>query len=397
MIEIDKIAILTPTYVDHFCYIDKLLASYDKYVMDKKCVKFYFVVSEDETHSLFNIIKKYNIVDYEILRVEDLFSKHELVADSKKALSLYDKYTYQSFKKICAFFEIKERAVLILDSESMFIKQVNVCDLARDYFKSPYILYSDTSKRNKSADFFQALVETHAKLLDIPNFWFLEQVNWFFDKEIILDIVKNFGGCQKINKRVVEIARNYPSCDRHLFEGLLYYGYIYKNNEKYGYKVIDVDFVLGKYLNGNKKEYDDLFFRKFKGQAGKIEFAMNLLNRKNYRKISDMYSSIGEKIIRCESSSFKNYWLQEYIINHCDVKILACSQNHLFGINRGGVWRNLIINERRVNKYIHNINNCFGFFRTILISIYSLFAIILLYIFAPIKYFVFILYKWIKY
>ena len=214
-------AILTPTYFGHLQFIKKYLESVDKYVLDKENVKLYIVISLQDKEAFSQIHQQFKNLNIHVVYFDFLLIKNGINIPEKDLLAKFDKFTYQTLKKLYAILTIPEDICLIVDSESMFISPVRVADLFEQFSKKKPLIYSDISKRSRCAPFFSKLVNTHSKLLDIPKFWFLEHVNWFFEKHIIQDLVNELGSPYEIALKANKLKEQYSSCDLHVFEGLL--------------------------------------------------------------------------------------------------------------------------------------------------------------------------------
>lgn len=388
-------AILTPTYIGHFQFIEPYLKSFDTYVTDKINVKQYFIINEDESLEFEKIIKKYPDIKIEVLYFEDLLKKFGINYTPSQLYEKFDKFTYQTLKKLYGILHIPEQECLIIDSESMFIKETRVHDLFEQNRSRKTIFFTKLSNRQSTADFFYKLVKTHSRILEISDIWFLEHVNWFFEKKIIEDIIRHIGSPIDIALKTYKIGVSIKDCDRHLFEGLLYYGWIYKNKEKYNdYTICDIDEELKANLsNEDLAEYDRHFYKKFKGQAGRIEFALSLLNNHNINAFIGIYKRNNIQILRCETSTIQTYLFQKELIDILDIKILSCSQNHCFGLNSKNTLKSLILNDAKLFKHWNNLRQTREFFKCFIYQLSEIFIILLLVLQIPFNMFMYLFVK----
>ncbi len=74
-----KYAIITPTYLNHFIYIDKYLKSFCKFVEDKKDIPIVFTISKTENSKFQKIIEKYKSeINIIVLFFEDLLKENNV-------------------------------------------------------------------------------------------------------------------------------------------------------------------------------------------------------------------------------------------------------------------------------------------------------------------------------
>lgn len=136
-------AIIIPTYINHFHYIENLLKSINTFVLDIKEFDICFILSSKEEKKLFDKTfskyrKKLSIFTYNI---EDILSSYGISISSENLLKDIGKYSYQTIKKLYGIFYLQYNQAYIMDSESLFICQVNVNSLFEDYFRNPFVLY----------------------------------------------------------------------------------------------------------------------------------------------------------------------------------------------------------------------------------------------------------------
>lgn len=383
--------IITPTYIDHFHFIKTYLRSFDKYVIDKLNTKQYFVINKNEDNEFRKVIAGYDDIKIEVLYFEDLLEKNNVKFTPHQLFEKFDKFTYQTLKKLYAILHIPEQECLIIDSESMFINDTIVQELFEKNQLKKSIFFTKLNKRQATADFFYKLVKTHSNILQTPDIWFLEHVNWFFEKRVIEDIVTHLGSPIDIAMNAYNIGLKNKECDIHLFEGLLYYGWIYKNKERYkDYQLCDIDDQLSLLLNERALlKYDRLFYKKFKGQAGRIEFALSLLDNTNIKAFVELYRCNNIQILRCESSTIQTYFYQKNLIDDLGIRILACSQNHCFGLNSEKKIKKLVINDVRIIKHWNNLNLTKYFFKAFANQLIEIVVILLLILKIPFNLFIY--------
>ena len=178
-----KRCIITPTYGPHFKYIKKYLKSFDMYVEDKD-FPIYFIINLAEKEEFEKIISDYPSLNINILYFDDLLKAYNIPYKAHILLYKYDKYCYQTMKKIYAMLYLNMDQYLMVDSESMWIKKTNMNKLFDDYFSAPHFGYSKFSTRKIKKTFQQILLDNINYILKEDNDkWFLETFSWFIDKK----------------------------------------------------------------------------------------------------------------------------------------------------------------------------------------------------------------------
>lgn len=353
-----KYAIITPTYKKHFQFIPKYLESFDKFVEDKK-IPIFFTISQTENNEFQKIIKNYKEnLNIHILFIEDLFKKNQVFLSPDEYLKQFGRYTFQTAKKFYSMLHIDAEKFLILDCESMWIKTTNMAQLFDDYFKRPFFVTSEIEDENRKDEFFNLMLDNIVYLLGCRKKWYLEHFMWYYDKQILKNMFTEYGDLSSFIEKLRKQNADQKDIDSKtgIFEIVLYYAYLDMNKEKYGYKEINADELLKKYLNKNLLEnYKYNFYKNFIGGCGIIERCLMLLSEGNTELLANMFKSIGLNIIRCDQSNIENFKLQKRFLGIVQPNILAASQDHIFGINSNS---NIIkISNRFLPKLEKHIRN----------------------------------------
>lgn len=336
-----KYAIVTPTYINHFRYIDNYLKSFVKFVEDKN-IPIYFTISKSEENSFEKIISKYkNILNINILFIDNLFVENNIKETPNEYLNKYGRFTFQTAKKFYSMLHINAEKFLILDSESMWIRKTNMSKIFSDYFAKPFIAVSDIDNVTRQNQAFNTMLNNIYEILNIPpsNKWFIEHFMWYYDKNILLDMFKTHGSLANMLETLV--SKNYNlQIDKDIkfgiFEIVLYYAYLYNNAQKYGYLVLNLNDVMKKYMTNREiQNYYNHFINELHGCCGLLEHTLILINEHNYKKFISIFSDLNFNIIRCDKSDLKNYDIQNKFINSIQPNILAASQEHAFGLDNG--------------------------------------------------------------
>lgn len=339
-------AILTPTYKPHFCFIEKYLESFDKFVEDKDEIVIYFVISKLELKDFCSVINKYfKKINIRLIYFESLLNNYGIKEDDKQLMRNYGRFSFQTLKKFLAIKEIKEEQVLILDSESVWCNPTKMSNLFDEYFRKPTIFFSSL---NNNSVFKNKINSNINYILDENNNdWFIETFAWFYDKKIVDDMFHDIGG---IYDNVIK-TRNFERLKFGekigVFEIELYYSYIKKNNKKYNYNFINIEDLLSNRLSPyNFTQLREISSSLYNGETGFAEHIGLLLTKRNLLEISKVYKDI--PIVRMETFSIKQFIKQFIFIKASSIKILAASQDHWFIDNRflfGSVFYKKVANK----------------------------------------------------
>lgn len=330
-------AIVTPTFEAHFKYISKYLRSAVNYIEDKCSIRFYFVISAKEKYTFKKIIAPYeNQLQIVILYFEELLENANVSETPDKILKKYGKYSFQTLKKFYAMLAIEEEHILILDSESMWVKNTNMENLFNDYFENPYIAGSVIDSWIQSP-FNKNVNDNVAFLLNsTPKLWFLENFVWFYEKKILNKMFSEIGSPYEITVKVDKYIRSKKlnlDSGIGIFEIILYQNYIYKHANEFGYKIININ-ELCKATLGDElyAQYLEDWFLFYKGNCGLLERTSMLLRPENVKLLAKMFKENKFNIIRFDNRMSK-YHLQRQFFQRAKPNILAASQDHLFGLN----------------------------------------------------------------
>lgn len=341
--------IITPTYKGHFPFIKKYLETYVHFVEDAQEVPVFFIISRNESNEFQKLIspftKKANL---QVLYFEDILSKYGINDDSDTLLKKYGRYSFQTLKKMYAIKFIDANHFLILDSESYFIKKQNLAEVFEDYFRNPFVVFSDYKNRAPTY-FMKRMQESTEYVLNTKiNFWTIESNMWFVDKNIFNDLLQTCGEpivwCELVRKQYPENANLE---EYGLMEALLYQNWLYLNAEKYQYRKIN---IYNEILSCLTKEELNVYMTNintvFKSGVGILEGIFIGTYQSILDRIVKLLNDLNITIARCDFSDFWNYKRQKYLVNNSKVKILACSQNNIFyfkKMSNVSFYKNLII------------------------------------------------------
>lgn len=341
----EKYGIITPTFKGHFSFIKNYLKSFDYYVEDKENIEIYFIINayeRKEFEKIINPLKKN--ININILIFDEILEYFGVYLTPDNLLKKYGKFSFQTLKKYYTMLYIDCRKILVLDSESLWVRKTNMKNIYDKFFEDPKLFCSDMDKERVSL--FKINVQKNIDyLLNCSNkLWFLENFMWYYDKNILKDMIGEIGSPIDI----VDKSRKRFPYNHDVFEILLYQNYIYNNFDKYGYKVINVTNACQEELS--PKVWENYYFEltdRLHGDFGLLEQTMLLLNKYNVKEFIKLFQKLGINILRCESGN--NLIYQKEFLSTVKPFILAASQDHQFGIQRVGI-------SQKIKKCLYGFN-----------------------------------------
>lgn len=331
--KMDK-CIVTPTFKGHKLFLYKYLYSYNFYVKKNK-LPIILVISIDDYKEIKPITDEFNGFT-KIILLEDVLAGNNIYLDSDFIINKYGKFSFQTIKKLCTMLYLNCNKYLVLDTESMFIRNVNINKIFDEYFQNPFIISSEIVARNID-NFTKNEIDNISSIYNkYTNLWFLETFDWFYEKRILIDLFNYYGSLWKM---INYIYYKYPERrNEGIFEVLLYYMFIAINNRKYNYNIINIDELLKQ--NIGEMQYKRLLNKHYKlgkGGFGIVERIAELVNKETVKKIADIFIINNVKFIRIDGF-FKNYFNKKLFIELVNPCVLAASQDHFFGINNKDVY-----------------------------------------------------------
>ena len=399
-----KYAIITPTYKPHFKYIKKYLESYEKYVVDAEEIELVFTISASEEKAFSKITKKYaGRIQFRTLFIEDILKQYDICTAPTKLLTKYKKFTFQTLKKYYTMLYVDADYSLVLDSETMWVRETRMVELFENYYKHPFITYSNMDRRRAVAALCKHIVHNVNYIFNkakkpaliepestneinnivepkIFNIWCLENFVWYYDKRILHDMFDELGSPIEMANCVRRI-KNKKVADAGIFEINLYQTYIVAHNDKYQYKLIDVDESLEQCLKAaDREQFLSSFFALYNGRCGLLERVLPFLTPSNYKALGLFFKENHFNIIRGDLDRFKKSELElaENFLSIVEPHILAASQHHLFSVNATPKNRfNVLFHG---NKYYFRIKKHWKIWATPIIIISTPIKILLIYI-----------------
>jgi len=249
-------SIIISTYFPHFYRVKKFIESCNKFVQDIDKLNIICVTSSNkECLELIDYLDdvKWNI---KIVSIDNIIKSLFNVDISGDELyrRLYDnisqgKWSFQAVKKLLGLYYSENRFNLVVDSESLFIRQCKIEDIFTNFFeKEKYYFYTNNDDNAEYPKMSYATLMENCNIILRTNYkpyYFWEVGNWFFDKNILNDMKDHI---EKINnKSLLDVLLQIKP----IFEFPLYEWFIYHFNEKYNYNFICVNEEIKKYLKNN--------------------------------------------------------------------------------------------------------------------------------------------------
>lgn len=326
-------AIITPTYSGHFHFIKKYLKSFDKFLIDRKC-PLCFIIEKQEYESFKKIIGKYkNKLNINVFFLEDIFEKYGIAESPKEILSTYGRLSFQTIKKFYGGLYSEAEKFLFLDSESMLIKPTNIKEIFVNYFKKPKFFLS--SLEDRFPEYEKSFVHNYTKvasnILGIEAKYFtVELYEWFYERRILEDLINDLGEPMDIIKQGIPTGK-FPDLEG-VLEALLYYLYIFKNNEKYKYETYIVQDLFKKYLGENYNSFIKNFNSSNLNVTGIFESCTFFIKDDNVNSFIRFFNDFDIRVTRFKNTN-KNYSMQKELIKNSQISIHASELNIPWGID----------------------------------------------------------------
>ena len=301
------LSLLIPTYKPHFEYVKNLIISINKYCQDENKINMYIVVSSEDYADALQFIEiatKINIIILNFKEIVHLVLNIDI--NENDFLTISGLHKYQSLKKILSVYYLTQTLnyeyVHVLDSESLFIRYFTFEKIIETYKTNKTIYYNSKQRIVRlQCNISKELLNSNP----VPG-WLLENYLWIYENKI----VKDFFNCLFCNIHTEDDLIN--KIPLHIFIEIVYYHFIYINNDKYNYTFIDVYETLNKYIH-NLNDY-------IKIDNALLEDMRCHLNYNNYNIVSNY---------------FNDYSIQNYKIHINDVNLKFIKNTNIILINSG--------------------------------------------------------------
>lgn len=206
----------------------------------------------------FNIVNLYDILPARLRT--DLTPE-----DTSALLKKFDKYAYQSLKKMSAADHFDYDFAMWLDSEAIFVAPGEIRDIFEGHMRNPIVWRSRMSFQDREKFLMSKAATTLGRSINSfgNQLWLLESLQWIIEKPIWNDMVSSIEMAHGGNFWDIWIENSYP------FELLVYYLHIIArkmetvNSIFSNYRILETErelirFGLGKYHSscfGAKSDY----------------------------------------------------------------------------------------------------------------------------------------------
>lgn len=230
--------ILVPSYVGHLEYVDKFLYSVKK--MTPNNIDIFVIVGNQDHNEFFYLTSKYERV--KLLVFSKLLNIIEnLNTTDQELLRELNKSNYQSLKKYYGIYYLTSmlqyETVMIFDSETFCVRNVDINDIIDNYISEPFLLFSNTPYYGDQLK--KDVIQTSNNINTVECMsWFLEYYLWIYERHIFQNFVQFILRTHSCS--LFELSKR----QKIIFIEVVYQTYIFNNNYLYNYKFIEyVDYI----------------------------------------------------------------------------------------------------------------------------------------------------------
>lgn len=323
--------VITPTYKNHFPFIERYLESFEKYLQDKD-FPIFFVVNRDEKAEFDSVVEPYQkSLNLSILVFEDVLAHQGIIESPQQILDDLGRLSFQTIKKFFSALYIGAEQFLVLDSESIMISNTNLNELFDRYFSMPEFFLSQVNDRPKKFKdgFTYAFVTLASELTHYPPiYWPLESYNWFLDLKILKKMIEQYGN---LYDRICELKLPKKFHDEGIEGELLYYPYIIHTPGQFGYQAYNTLDELKKYIGWVETwKFKIRFSKSWRAHGGYLEGLACFVTQKNVNGLVRMLQNHCMPILRIsrvinKDLSCLDLKSQMELVERSGVKILASS------------------------------------------------------------------------
>ena len=181
--------IIIPTYPPHFKWNRLFLQSIKKYCIDYENVTIDFIIEKNNRILLENYIKEYQSNKIQIKYIENITKNYSIPL---LPTTIWDKYSYQSIKKMMGVIDSDCELNLVLDSENVCVKQFLFSQLFDNESVVYYCDWIVSDVQNKVLTDSNEIVKLN------NNKWFFETSFWIYKKSIFIKLFEQI----KINNNL---------------------------------------------------------------------------------------------------------------------------------------------------------------------------------------------------
>ncbi|WEQ52800.1 hypothetical protein LV478_04445 [Komagataeibacter oboediens] len=155
--------------------------------MDKEKLHIIIVIEEKNIPLFYSFIKTLPKLNISILTTESILEYFGIQLSPAEFLKTAGKFTFQSLKKFGGLLNVKTKWSIVLDSETVFVKDFLISEVVQNYEENPYIFYTRTMSRGPewSNSLVENVTKQCSKLLgfDGSSRNYMELILWFYETE----------------------------------------------------------------------------------------------------------------------------------------------------------------------------------------------------------------------
>ncbi len=308
--------IVMPSFVGHLEAVRSFLESFNRLVEDKKSVEIKLILSAADMEPFRAAIAPYTDLRLQLVSYREMMAEYGIgIGEESALLERLGKFNFQTIKKLFAALRYGSDTCLLMDSEAVVIRPCRIADLFHTYLHRKYLFYSPFIGTE-----LQQQVQTNVCELfgdRYEDVWLFDHQNWFVEGCILRELVAHFGGPEKFYEKLCSRAP--------IFELVLYYWWIRRNGEKYGYEMVNSADELRRRMG--PRIYRD-FYQKIRDVGLTLmEFCGIGMTASNVAIFKNMFDQRGINLFRpIEHAEFRES-NRAFIHRTNSVKILACCPN----------------------------------------------------------------------
>jgi hypothetical protein len=238
----NSVTAVIASYIGHLPELQRFLEHNIKFNTNFKNTYIILVISSGDVNAFKNLVEeKFDIIKdlITIYDFDELFVKHfNFGISTHDLMNIYDKYTFQSIKKLCGMLEAKTEMLILFDSETYFIRECPLVDYVNRFMEKKEMFYTTKLSNTIQEDVINNVKNILSDSLP-DNFWpgIVISPQCIYLKSIILDFYNYILPIKDMLKR------NY------IFIEILLNSYIFKCNERFQYTFVDLTNMLQYFEN----------------------------------------------------------------------------------------------------------------------------------------------------
>jgi hypothetical protein len=230
------------SYIGHLPELQRFLEHNIRFNTNFKNTYIILVISSSDVDAFKNLVKEKFEVLKELITIYDfdtLFAKHfNFDISTHDLMNMYDKYTFQSIKKLCGMLEVKTETLMLFDSESYFVRECPLVEYINRFTEKKEIFYTTKLSNTIQEDVVNNV--RHILGDSLPeNFWpgIVISHQCIYLQSIILDFYNYILSIKDMLKH------------KYIFIEILLNSYIYTHNERFQYTFVDLTNILEYFEN----------------------------------------------------------------------------------------------------------------------------------------------------